>query len=132
MQYFLDTVDTIPDGLGFTYFKAVHLTWLAIFIIVVGANCFLYNKLSEKGRALWGKIIAWLIVADEIFKDVMLIAGGNFSVSYLPFHLCSINIFMILLHAYRPSKLLNNFLYTVCIPGAIAALLFCTWTALPV
>lgn len=132
MQYFLDTVETIPDGVGFSYFDATHLIWLGIFVFAVFVNCLLYEKLGEKGRDRWQKIIAWLIVADEIFKDVMLIIGGRFEVSYLPLHLCSINIFLILIHAYRPSKILSNFMYTVCIPGAIAALLFCTWTELPV
>ena len=132
MQYFLDTVETIPEGVGFNYFDTTHLIWLGAFVLTVAFNCLLYKRLGEKGRGRWQKIIAWLIVADEIFKDVMLHIGGRYEVSYLPLHLCSINIFLILLHAYRPSKTLNNFLYTVCIPGAIAALLFSTWTELPV
>jgi len=62
----------------------------------------------------------------------ILIIGGNYTVSYLPLHLCSINIFVIAVHAYKPSKMLDNFLYTVCIPGALAALLFPTWVSLPI
>ena len=50
---------------------------------------------------------------------------------YLPLHLCSINIFLIAIHAWRPSKVLGNFLYLVCIPGAVAAMLFPTWATLP-
>ena len=62
----------------------------------------------------------------------ILIYSGRYGFSYLPFHLCSINIFAIAIHAYKPSKTLDNFLYTVCIPGALAALLFPSWTKLPV
>ena len=80
---------------------------------------------------LWRKIIAWLLIADELFKMAILIASGNYGVGYLPLHLCSINIFMITIHAYKPSAIVDNFLYTVCIPGAIAAMLFPTWTSLP-
>lgn len=61
----------------------------------------------------------------------MLIIGGRFCFDYLPFHLCSINIFLITIHAWWPSKILGGYLYTVGIPGAIAALLFPTWTRLP-
>jgi uncharacterized membrane protein YwaF len=50
---------------------------------------------------------------------------------YLPLHLCSINIFVIAFHAIKPTKTVGNYLYTVCIPGAMAALLFPTWNALP-
>ena len=28
MQHFLDTVDTIPAGMGFSYFHPFHLCWL--------------------------------------------------------------------------------------------------------
>lgn len=33
MQYFIDTVETIIEGVGFTHFGPVHLVWIAIFII---------------------------------------------------------------------------------------------------
>lgn len=132
MNCFLDTVDTIPDGVGFSLFGGVHFMWLMILLIAVTANSILFHKLSEKGQDRWRKIVALLIVLDEIFKDVGLIVGGNFSVGYLPLHLCSINIFMIVLHCFKPFKTLDNFLYMVCIPGALAAALFPTWTKLPV
>ena len=32
---------------------------------------------------------------------------------------------------FKPTKLVDNFLYLICIPAAFAALLFPTWTALP-
>ena len=132
MEYFLDTTDSVVDGLGFSHYDGTHIAWLTIFAIVVVLNALLYHRLSRRGQDIWNKTVAWLIVLDEVFKVVMLIAGGRYTLSYLPLHLCSINIFVILLHAYRSSKLLDNFLYTVCIPGAIAALLFPTWTKLPV
>jgi uncharacterized membrane protein YwaF len=76
-------------------------------------------------------VISSLLVADEIFKDVMLIIGSRFKADYLPLHLCSINIILITVHAWRPSRLLSGYLYTVGIPGAMAALLFPSWTSLP-
>ena len=75
--------------------------------------------------------VSALLIADELLKIIVLSAIGYYDASYLPLHLCSINIFLIAIHAHKPSKALDNFLYTVCIPGAMAALLFPTWTALP-
>ena len=72
-----------------------------------------------------------LLLVDEVYKLIPMLITGRFLVDYLPFHLCSINIFLIALHTQRPSRVLGNFLYTVCIPGALAALLFPSWTALP-
>ena len=132
MRYFLDTTETVADGLGFSHFGFVHIAWLLAGALIVIANCIWYKRLREQGRGRWKKIVALLIVADEIFKMAMLTIGGRYKLSYLPLHLCSINIFIIAFHAWKPIKTLGGFLYTVCIPGALAALLFPTWTSLPV
>lgn len=132
MKYFFETVDTIENGLGFSLYDPLHLAWLAVCTLTILANCIIYRKLSHFGRAYWRKTVAWLLIANELFKTVILTYTGNYTVNYLPLHLCSINIFVIAIHAYKPSKVLDNFLYTVCIPGALAALLFPTWTSLPI
>lgn len=132
MKYFMDTVETIEEGAGFSLFGATHLTWLAVAAVVITANCLWYRKLGTVGRDRWNKTMAILLVANELIKNVFLFIGGRFLPDYLPLHLCSINIFLIALHAWRPSEMLSNFLYTVCIPGAMAALLFPSWTELPV
>ena len=131
MQYFLDTTETIPAGVGWAHYDATHFTWLAIAAVTIALNCLLYRRLGEKGKSRWKKTVALLIVADEIFKMAMLTIGGRYTADYLPLHLCSINIFLIAFHAWKPSRTVGGFLYTVCIPGAIAALLFPTWTSLP-
>lgn len=132
MEYFLETSDTISEELGFSLFGTIHLNWLVIAAVLITANCLLYRKLKPEGRVRWNKTVALLIIGNELFKHTMLIIGGNFLPDYLPLHLCSINIFLIAIHAWRPTVMLSNFLYTVCIPGAIAALLFPSWTKLPV
>lgn len=72
-----------------------------------------------------------MLLADELFKVVMLVIGNRYEPSYLPLHLCSINIFIIAFHACKPLRVFDGYLYTVGIPGALAALLFPSWTALP-
>ena len=131
MNYFLDTTETVPSGVGFSLYDGIHLAWIAFFIIVVVANCVLYRRLDIFGRCKWRKIVAGLIVLDEIFKMVMLTIGGRYNLSYLPLHLCSINIFIIAYHVWKPNRTIGAFLYTVCIPGALAAILFPSWTSLP-
>lgn len=132
MKYFFETVDTIGSDLGFSLFDGLHIGWIVAMVVIVLANCLLYRKLGEKGRDRWRKTIMWLLIADELLKLAVLIIPGNYSAGYLPLHLCSINILIIAIHAYKSGPILNNFLYTVCIPGAIAAMLFPTWTSLPI
>jgi len=131
MQYFLDTTGTVPDGVGFNHFGLMHLVWLAVFLAVTVANCIWYRRLGEVGKNRWKKTVAILLLADELFKVVMLIIGGRYTPDYLPLHLCSINIFLIAFHAWKPTKTIAGYLYMVGIPGAMAALLFPSWTSLP-
>ena len=131
MQYFLSTAETIPEGMGFSLFSPLHLTWLFLFLAAAVLCSLLYRRLTPAGRKRMRLAFAALLVADELFKVAGLLVGGTFLYGYLPLHLCSINIFLIAVHALRPFRLLDNFLYTVCIPAALAALLFPTWTSLP-
>lgn len=116
MEHFWDTVDTIGEGFGFSLFGARHLVTLALYIGFAALSCKLYKAADEKKRAQLRGLFAVLLLADEAFKQIGLQIGGNFNWDYLPLHLCSINIFLIALHAWKPSRLLDNFLYFICIP----------------
>lgn len=131
MQYWFDTVETIEDGVGFSHFDGVHLSWLAAFVLFTAAVCVVYRRQAPAERIIVRKIVSAAIIADELFKMVMLTIGKRYLPTYLPLHLCSVNIILIAVHAWKPNKTLGNYLYTVGIPGALAALLFPTWTELP-
>lgn len=131
MQYLLDTTDTIVKGVGFPFYGGLHIAWLIAAVLFFAVSAIVYRKCTEKGRVILRKGVALAIVADEIFKMAVLFAGGNYMVDYLPVHLCSINIFLIAYHAWKGGKVLDNYLYTVGIPGALVALLFPSWSELP-
>lgn len=131
MKYFLETSDTIQEGLGFSHFDSLHIAWLLVFAAVTLMCCFLYCKLGENSRKKMRYVVASLCVLDEWYMVMCLLIGGNYTADYLPFHLCSINIYLIALHALRPGKTLGNYLYLVGIPGTLAALIFPSWVKLP-
>lgn len=131
MKFFLETVETIEAGNGFSHYDICHITWLVAFILSAIICCIVYRKLNQTRRKIFQKVLALLIVADEIFKMVMLAIGGNYTLEYLPLHLCSINIFLIAIHSFKPYKVLDNFLYYIGLPAALAALLFPSWASLP-
>ncbi len=132
MELFWKTSGTIEAGHGFSHFGALHLCCLGALVTIVLVNCIWYHKLGEQGRTRWRKTVALLILADELFKMALLTFTRQYTWGYLPLHLCSINIFIIAIHAWNPNALLGNFLYTICLPGALAALLFPSWTKLPI
>lgn len=102
VEHFWDTVDTIGEGFGFSLFGARHLVTLALYIGFAALSCKLYKAADEKKRAQLRGLFAVLLLADEAFKQIGLQIGGNFSWDYLPLHLCSINIFLIALYAWKP------------------------------
>lgn len=128
---FLDTVETIKEGMGFNLFGKTHLMWLAVFVVATVALSIIYRKLSPKARNIMRIVVASLIIADEIYKWIFLFIGDRYEHSYLPLHLCSINVFLVAFHIFKRSKLVENFLYAICVPAAIIALLTPSWTALP-
>ena len=103
VEHFWDTVDTIGEGFGFSLFGARHLVTLALYIGFAALSCKLYKAADEKKRAQLRGLFAVLLLADEAFKQIGLQIGGNFNWDYLPLHLCSINIFLIALYAWKPS-----------------------------
>lgn len=131
MNFLLETEETIAPGLGFSPFGPCHLLWLAAFLVFTVLCCVVYRRLDVTGRQKMRLVLAAAVVADELLKMAVLLIGGNYMARYLPLHLCSVNIFLIAWHALRPNRTLENFLYTVCMPGAIFPLLTPTWHALP-
>ncbi len=131
MQYFWETTGTIIKGVGFKAFDSCHIAWLIFAVIAISALSALYKKQNAEKRKITRFAVAAAILLNEIIKTVILVAVGRWTKNYLPIHLCTINIFMIAYHCFKPSKTVDNFLYSICVPGALMALLFPSWTKLP-
>ncbi len=131
MKYFWETSGSIERGVGFSHYELCHILWLVAFVLVSVALSLLYRWSGESLRKKLRYTVAGLILLDEAAKWIMLLSTGLWTKNYLPLQLCTINIFLITAHVIRPSKWLGNFLYLICIPAALAALLFPTWTKLP-
>ena len=116
-SYWLETTGSIEKGVGFSQFSPVHIGWLCLFVLFTAGLCLFYRSQDGRGRSITRKAVACAVVADELFKMAVLFIGGHYTKNYLPLHLCSINIFLIAFHAFRPNRVLDNFLYAVCIPG---------------
>lgn len=131
MEYFWDTAGTVPPGVGFSLFSAGHLCWLLFTGLLTVVLLYLYGRWGAKERLCCLRILAALLLADELFKDISTLCTGRFSPEFLPLHLCSINIFVILADAVHPREGLREVLYAVCLPGAFFALLTPGWSYLP-
>ena len=131
MNTFFCVKETIPPGMGFSLFSSGHLIWLASIALVTVLAALLYRKSSDKTRFIIRLVISILLLADEAVKQILLFSTGQFNWDYLPLHLCSINIFIVLIHVITGSRYVAEALFALCLPAAAAALLFCSWTMLP-
>ena len=136
-KYFWETSDSIPEGLGFNAYGPLHFGWIASFIISAAVLAKVFRKLDFKKRDRMLKILALLIFADELGKYFLVLYGHHPILPYLPLHLCSINIYVIMFHAWfakseKTKEIIGNFLYALCMPAALAAILCPTWTKLPI
>ena len=124
--------EKIPEGLGFQAYDLTHILWLLAGLVFCIAACVIYRKLSIDNRKLALRILGIYIFAQEMVKNLILIIIGDFGWGYLPFHLCGINILLILFDVFKQTKVVRSFLYYFAIPGAMLALLFPNWTEMPV
>ena len=130
-KMFFKTKSEIPEGLGFNTFGLTHLLWLLAFAVICAVSIAVYKKSNDKSRNIIRITLGVIIVLEEIVKDIVSAAVGSLGVGDLPFHLCGINILLIGFDIIKRTKTVENFLYYIGIPGAMLALLFPNWTALP-
>lgn len=129
---FFVSSEKIPEGVGFQTFGLTHLLWLLAGLLFWISACIFFRRLSGDKQKKTLRILGIYIFAQEMVKNLVLIALGDFGWGYLPFHLCGINILLITFDTVKQVKTVRSFLYYFAIPGAALALLFPNWTEMPV
>lgn len=137
MEDFWKSVQTIQaergaDYRAFPLFGAVHWAELLVAIAIVVLCAMIYRRCREMTRHQVLRAIFVLMLADEFMKQAVLLYTGQWNVTYLPLHLCSINIFVCWYDAVHQSRRSKEILYALCLPGAMVAMLSPSWQRLPV
>lgn len=122
----------LPAGVGFAPLGRAHLGMLAALGIFIAGYVILGCRPERRKRLILLRSTAILMVALELLKDWLLAVQGAFSLGYLPLHLCSMDMFICLYWAYHPEKKgAGQCLYSLCLAGGAAALLFPDWAKMP-
>lgn len=132
--FFINKYYIEQEGLdiGFSLYSAPHLIWLALMTLLTVLIVRAYCRSEESGRDRMRKVIALAMLGMEIIKDAIVIAVGWWNPGYLPFHLCGLAIFAVLVDAYwRGQKVTGQLILFAFMPGALSALLFANWTMYP-
>ena len=118
-------------GNGFSLFGPLHSGWLLAISAATAFCCRWYKGQGEAARRRFLRGLALLCAVQEVIKDLLLLWVGTSLLQYLPLHLCGLAIFIQLAEAWRPTPFRQELLYSVTLPGSLAALLFCNWTETP-
>ena len=137
MSDFWKSVQTIQADYGSSYrafslFDRTHLAELLAAALIIAVCAWIYRRCSDATRHQILRAVIVLMLADELLKHVALAATGQWNPSYLPLHLCSINIFVCWYDALHDSRRSKEILYALCLPGALLAMLSPSWQRLPV
>jgi hypothetical integral membrane protein (TIGR02206 family) len=131
MSLFFTYETDLPANVGFSWYGAGHWVWLMAIALCCIATGWLSPKLSPNGqtRLLRGLSLAssGLILAMELLFALQ----GNLFPWGLPLHLCAMAPFLTALHAFFRKDWLSQVVYFLCLPGALAALLFPGWSNYP-
>lgn len=114
---------------SFAKFGPEHLIWLIIAGILVFLMCSLYNKMKINAKKRTKRTLAFCGLASELYRAAGLLCQGKYGADTLPLHLCAIAVYLCVYHSVAGGKLLGQFLYWLCLPGAVLALLFPCWSA---
>lgn len=159
MQYFWLEGSDLPAGIGFGLFTARHFAALTVCCLVMALLCLWFVRLSQHSQALTLRVLAVLLLAGNLVRDLFLLSIHRMSIAYLPLHLCSFSIFVYLLHAFLPEtdriistnadlsaprshivrrvgqsrlrEALGEIGVVLLMPGSFCALLFPDWSAYP-
>lgn len=129
--FFKSTDDLEGLGLGFSLWGPGHLIWLGAILLTIILVSSVYKRSGAGRRRIICGVFALFLPLSEAVKDLYTAYIGQFGVQYLPFHLCGLAIFIIAIDYFKPNKITPQLVMYACMPGAVAALLFCNWTAVP-
>ncbi|NLO62318.1 MAG: TIGR02206 family membrane protein [Clostridiaceae bacterium] len=122
-----------PEGiLGTPNFSPTHLTWLSVSIAIIVIAVLVLKKSGNPLRQGTQRVLIILAAVLEISRWIWAAIIGHYTVvEMLPFHLCSLSIWMEMAAVFSGKQLLKDFGYCLCLPGALAALLTPDWSVYP-
>ena len=86
--------DELPQDGGFRLFGWIHICWLVgiIFVCVMTGHYYRKADAAVQDRIL--KMLTSVCLCLELGKDLYLIWIGEMGISYLPFEMCGLAIFV--------------------------------------
>lgn len=131
MSLFFTYESQLPAGVGFDWYGTGHWAWL----ITIAGACVLVGilapRLPRRGQLLLQRGLCLCSAALICGMELFFWLTGNMGPWALPLHLCAMAPFLTVLHSFFRRDWLDQVVYSLCMPGAVAALLFPGWSNYP-
>ena len=101
----------------------IHRIELALSLLFIVGVALWYKRSGAKLRRKILVGVTGLLLLDEAALLLGMALTGQWNWSYLPLHLCSINVFVCLYNTLFDQNWCKEELYALCTPGAALALL---------
>jgi len=112
------------DGSPFVLFNTPHLIALAIISLINIALAAFGKRLSDRQRTVVRYTLAGVLIVDELLWHVWNATTGQWTIrTMLPFHLCSVLVWLSAVMLIRKSYAIYEVAYLLGIAGALQALL---------
>ena len=109
-------------------YSAGHFFWLLILAALIVFLGRIYRSSDEAVRRKIRLTVAFLTILDELSKYVLTLPTDQWNWNFLPFHLCSISMFAVFIHALTGNRYVEEYLYALGLPAALMAMIFPDWT----
>lgn len=129
-EFLLFETQLAPDT-GFELFGICHLVWLCCISLFVYITGKWYIKKDSESQRNINKKVGLLLPVLGIYRDVILAGTRYYQIGFLPFHLCSMALWIAFLYAWLEKGWFGSIYVGICLPGAIGALIFPNWEAYP-
>ena len=116
---------------GFEIFDPPHLIWLTVCAVSSAAAFYAAGRLSAKPRKTLSRILAVLVCMFHVAETVFRYLEGTLNIGTLPFHICSVTVYLIVLFELYPDSFAEGALFFPGLPGAVCAVIFPDWTSYP-
>jgi hypothetical integral membrane protein (TIGR02206 family) len=133
LEFFAFLEETRAPGEGFALYGPTHIAFLLGILIGIIIIVFTYKKTGGAAKRKYIKKLAIAIFFMEFSRQIIImLLLPVYPVGQIPLHLCGMTIFIEIFHAFFPNKTTGEILYSLGLPGTLAALLFPNWTMYPI
>jgi hypothetical integral membrane protein (TIGR02206 family) len=133
VSFWTFNADYAEYGTGFTVFGKEHLITLGCIAVICAIACVFYRRSTEPVRKVF--LIIWTFipfVLDTITQITLISIVHPYPLHELPFQICNLFIIVGILHAFKPSKLTGELLYSTGFISPVLSVLTPDWTRFPI